>query len=274
MATRMWKGLLILAGAALLVVTTGTAVVAMINDDDEGMGVFTDERPSDQQGGAVAAVCAPGFPDCQDTIVEGADGEFEQCATAEPCGDFDAKCAANTACMEPGMLEALYCDPGATIEACYPDGTPAGYDCVTQESFPIQVVCFPADCLRYDDGGITILPAPGPNDDGPVTILPDPTRGDQPIGAPQPGIAGGEISSDGAATIPCASPPVNCDDTDPSVVRCLPPDCAITSDGAINCPVAPPAGGGSGSSDGSPGAIDGSPPSTEPSPPSAKPEPR
>ena len=108
MGTTMWKGLLILAGAALLVVTTGTAVVAMINDDDDGARAFADERPSGPRGGAVAAVCAPEFPDCQDTIVEGGGGGFEQCATEEPCGDFGAKCAADSPCNGPRMLEALF----------------------------------------------------------------------------------------------------------------------------------------------------------------------
>lgn len=283
MGTAMWKGLLILAGAALLVLTTGTAVVAMINDDDGGGARITaDERRANPQGGAVAAICAPGFPDCQDTIVEGDGGGFEQCVTEEPCGEFDAKCAADSPCIGPGMLEALFCEPGVTIEACYPDGPPAGYDCVTQESFPVQVVCFPVDCAPYDDGGVTILPVPAPYD--------------KPIVEPQPGIDVGEPNPTTITTV-CASPPVNCDDADPSAVRCLPiddpcapepdpnvrclpPDCAISSDGAIDCPlpgpcvpiddtgvtapepavcepVAPPAGGGggsSGSSEGSPGA--------------------
>lgn len=278
MGTTMWKGLLILAGATLLVVTTGTAVVAMINDDDEGMGVFADERPSDQQGGAVAAMCVPEFPDCQDTFVEGADGEFEQCATAEPCGDFDAKCAANTACMEPGMLEALYCDPGATIDACYPGGLPTGYDCETRESFPVQVVCYPFDCVPYDDGGVTILPAPAPYD--------EPIEEPQPridVGEPSPGTVTAvrclppdcAISSDGAIDCPLPEP---CSISSAPDARCLPPDCAISSYGAIHCPlpepctpiddtgvtapdpavcepVEPPSGGGSsGGSEGSPGA--------------------
>lgn len=276
MGTTMWKGLLILAGAALLVVTTGTAVVAMINDDDDGARAFADERPSGPRGGAVAAVCAPEFPDCQDMIVEG-DGEgFEQCATEEPCGEFDARCAADSPCIGPGMLEALFCEPGETIEACYPDGPPAGYDCVTRESFPVQVVCFPADCVPYDGSGVTILPAPTPYD--------------WPIEEPQPGIDVGEPDPTTTITTVCISPPVNCDDADPSAVhclpigdpcapepdpnvRCLPPDCAVSSDGTIYCPlpepcipiddtgvtapapaicepVAPPSGGGS--SEGSP----------------------
>ncbi len=275
-ATMIWKGLLILAGAALLVVTTGTAVVAMINDNDAGARVAADERPSGPRGSAVAAICAPEFPDCQDTIEEGGGGGFEQCATEEPCGDFDAKCAADSPCIEPGMPVALSCDPGVTIEACYPDGPPAGYDCVTQQSFPVQVVCFPVDCVPYDGGGVTILPAPAPYD--------------TPIEEPQPGIDVGEPDPTTIITPVCTSPPVNCADADPSVVhclpiddpcaissevRCLPPDCAISSDGAIDCPlpepclpiddtgvtapepavcepVAPPSGGG-GSSEGSPG---------------------
>lgn len=284
MGKGMWKGLVILAGAALLAFTTGTAVVAMINDqdDDGGARVIADERQANPQGGAVAAVCAPGFPDCQDTIVEGDGGGFEQCATEEPCGDFDAKCAADTACIEPWLMDPPTCPSGVSVEDCLPDGPPTGYDCVTQESFPVQVVCFPVDCVQYD-GGVTILPAPVP------TILPGFTSQEEPVEEGQPGIAVGE-----PPTTVCVSPLVDCaqedlravhclpiDDPcspepDPNV-RCLPPDCAVSSDGAIDCPlpepcvpiddtgvtapetaicelVDPAPGSGSGSSQGSPGA--------------------
>jgi hypothetical protein len=275
MGTKVWKGLIILAGAALLVLTTGTAVVAMINDDDGGVRVVADDRRTNPQGGAVAAICARDVPDCQDTIVDGG-ASFEQCATEEPCVDFDAKCAADSPCFERRVLEALSCEPGQSIEVCYPDGPPTGYDCVTQESFPVQVVCFPVDCVPYDDGGVTILPAPTPYD--------------KPIEEPQSGIDVGEPNPSTITTV-CTSPHVLCDGADPSAVhcppiidpcspdpdptvRCLPSDCAISSDGAIDCPLpqpcvpiddtgvtapepgceqaAPPAGGRS--NEGSPGA--------------------
>ncbi len=280
MGTAMWKGLVIVAGAALLIVTTGTAVVAMINDDDDGRArVTSNERPlGPQGGGAISAVCAPDVPDCQDTIVEG-DG-FEQCATEEPCGDFDyAKCAADTECIEPMLAPEIVCPEGASVESCFPAGLPAGFDCLERESFPVQVVCFWTGCVPYGDDGVTTVPAPLPV---------EPRIGDEPLVDPvDPDIAVGEPAPPTEVCVPpvdCALEEVviegclgtPCNRSSELNARCLPPDCAISSDGAISCPlpepcisidsegvtapqpavcesVEPPAGGSDGG-EGSPGA--------------------
>jgi len=277
MGTTMWRGLLILAGAALLVLTTGTAVVAMFNDDDDGGARITaDERRPNPQGGAVAAICAPGFPDCQDTIVEG-DGGFEQCAAAQPCGDFDAKCAADSPCVEPASAPQLACPEGASVEECFEEGVPAGYDCITRESFPVQVVCFPAECVPYDDSGVTTLPAPAPYDKPIEEPLVDPSDPGIAVGEPAPPteicIAPGDCADEDVIVEGCLGTDP-CSRSSEQDTRCLPPDCVISSDGVAHCaipelcvsiddsstaepvacePVEPPSGGGGGRGEAPPG---------------------
>ncbi len=293
METTIWKGLLILAGGALLVLTTGTAGVAMINDRGDGIASTCLEGTLDcrdtslppAHAGAVAAICAIDVPDCQDTIVEGDGGGFEQCAADGPCGDFDAKCAANTECVEPAFARQLVCPEGASVEDCFEGGVPAGYECTTRESFPVQVVCSPV-CLPYGDHGVTILPAPLPYYASTEDPLVDPV---------DPGIAVGEPAPPTSVCVPgdCALEEVvieGCLGTDPcarsseQVIDCLPPDCAISSDGATTCvipepcltvddpgtvepyvcePVEPPSSGGGSSGEGSPGG-DGTAPPVEP----------
>ena len=69
-------------------------------------------------------ICLEGTTDCQDTPLDGgalaarvskapptartrATADCEQCATDEPCGEFDEKCAADSRCVEPGVAREL-----------------------------------------------------------------------------------------------------------------------------------------------------------------------
>jgi hypothetical protein len=230
------------AGVAAVAVATGAAVYAAIDDQDDPPSVSRQRLPAtdsdgDQAGGAVAAVCAPDHPDCEDMIVVDEDS-FEQCAADGPCGDFDARCAAGTECVEPGFpAEALACPEGMTYAECFPDGTPEGWDCVQLESFPVQVECYASGCAPAE-GPITILPAP----DEPV-VIDEPTIGPtDPAEPPEPstvdpGIAEGEPTP---ATIIECTPPVDCSEGPASVVHCLPVEpCRVLEDGTTVCPMEP-----------------------------------
>jgi hypothetical protein len=235
------RGLVAIAAVVVLAATVGTAVYAMVEDEADPPSTFASRRAAEdalRDGSSVAAICALDVRDCDDTVVEGGGG-FAQCATEEPCGDFDEKCAAD-ACGAPMLAPELVCTGGASIEECFPGGVPAGYECVTLESFPVQVNCYTIGCAPVD-GPVTILPVPAP---GEPTIVEEPQ-----VDPADPGIAVGEPVP---PTDVCVTPPVDCE-TDPSVVhclpiddrcspepdanvRCLPPDCAISSDGSVYCP--------------------------------------
>ncbi len=243
MGSRTWTKLVMAAGAAIVAVTTGTAVMAAIDDRGDPPAASRQSGDESSDAGAVAAMCAPGHPDCQDTFVAGEDG-FEQCATDAPCGDFDAKCAAGTDCIEPGFTtQAPFCEEGLGYEDCFPAGTPAGWDCLQLESFPVQIKCYPIGCTPVD-GPITILPAPDQPVDRPLIDPVDPSLVD-------PGIAEGEPVP--PTTIEC-EPAVDCSldpIPDPCLgspcaissrpdERCLPPECEVTDDDSIACKVPPP----------------------------------
>jgi hypothetical protein len=280
MGSKLWTTLIVAVGALVVAVTTGTAVIAAIDDQDDPPATRQALDAPAGEGATTAALCVAGAEDCDDTIdagdpalrdpaagaclvgatecndTPGLGGGFEQCATDEPCGDFDARCAANTECAEPGFLpEEPVCPPGLAYEECFPDGTPAGWDCVQLESFPVQIKCYPLECQPID-GPVTILPAPA--EDLPIII----DEGDGPV-EPQvapvdpglvdpvdPGIAIGEPVP---APIDCV-PPVDCtldplpDEClgSPCAIssrqdpRCLPPECEIFEDGTVACKIPPP----------------------------------
>lgn len=268
MGGRMMRTLVAIAAVVVLAGTIGTAVYAMVDDEPDGPAALTPHRSTDDAGGgggAVAAICAEGVPDCEDMVVdedggaaggtclEGSTecvdnpGDFRQCATEEPCDDF-AECAPDMVCIEPWLMDPPVCPDGVSVEGCFPDGIPAGYECLTLESFPVQIKCYPIACAPVDGGPVTILPAPG--DDG-VTTLPAPADPDAPVDEPQIDPAPSVVEEPVLPTEPCL--PGDCaedpdgvmickpiDDPcspepDPNV-RCLPPDCAVSSDGSVSCP--------------------------------------
>jgi len=257
MSSRMWRTLILGLGALVVAVTTGTAVMAAMNDQDDPPATRQARDESAGDSATVAAVCVEGVPDCEDMIVEGGGAAgaclvgatecndtpgFAQCATDEPCGDFDARCAADTVCVEPWLMEAPVCPEGMAYEECFPDGAPPGWDCLQLESFPVQVRCYPVGCTPAD-GPISILPLPG--EDLPLEVEPQIDPADPSL--VDPGVAVGEpvpmpapieclppeceVLDDGS--IACKTqPPVECGPTE----TCIAPDCAVSSDGSVFCP--------------------------------------
>jgi hypothetical protein len=136
-----------------------------------------------------------------------------------------------------------------TVEECFEGGTPAGFECLTLESFPVQVKCYPIEC-PVDGGPVTTLPGPG--DDGPVTILPAPDDSDEPIGEPQVDPAPstevepvppmqaclpGDCAEDENGVLVCKPIDDPCSPEPDPNVRCLPPHCTVSGDGSVDCPV-------------------------------------
>jgi hypothetical protein len=249
------RGLVAVAAVVVLATTIGTAVYAMVEDDPDSApaGARTHAALDDGAGGAVAAVCAPGFEDCEDMIVN-EDGDFSQCAADGPsCDGFDDRCAAGAECLEPMPLpqvEELICPDGQTLEECFPDGVPAGYECLTLESFPVQVKCYPIECTPVEGGPVTILPI----DEGPVTILPAPGEpedvpGDEPRIDPAPSeiiesepvppteaCLSQDCAEDESGVVYCKPIEDPCVSDPDTGVACLPPDCVVSSDGVTECP--------------------------------------
>jgi hypothetical protein len=254
----MMRSLVAIAAVVVLAGTIGTAVYAMVEDARGAPSAFdakrqADETPGEDSGRSVAAVCVEEVPDCQDMIVDGGAAAgtclegteycvdtpgagFQQCATEEPCGDFAPSCPPDTACTEPWLMDPPVCPGGVTVEECFPDGVPAGWDCVTLESFPVQVKCYPIACPIHA-GPVTILPVPSdePIVDEPQTD-PAPATEEEIIPPIEPCIPG-DCTEDVDGVVYCKPIDDPClPQPDPNV-RCLPPDCAVSSDGSVSCPV-------------------------------------
>jgi hypothetical protein len=268
MGSRIWRTLILAAGAVVVAVTTGTAVMAAIDDQDDPPAVQTLDAPAPENPAGdnadVASICIEGATDCDDTIEDGGGaagsclvgtpdcvdtpgvGGFEQCATDEPCGDFAERCLPDVPCKDTfsPLAPVPVCPPGMSYEECFPDGTPAGWDCLQLESFPVQVKCYPIGCTTVD-GPVTILPAPA--EDLPI-IVDEPATDPVDPSLVDPGVNIGEPVP--AEPIECL-PPVDCN-VDPipdeclggecaissrQSERCLPPECTTADDGAVACPV-------------------------------------
>lgn len=207
---KRWTKLSIGAAAVVLAIAAGTAAFAMRGGDDAS----SQKRAADDAGGAFG-ICIEGATDCVDVVVSPDQSGDEGIAEGEPppsagmCAPGVTDCVdtvvdpAGGTCLEgttdcvDTVMDPPACPEGMTMEECFPEGPPAGYDCVALESFPVQVKCTPIG----DDGD------------------------------------------------PCSPEP-------DANVRCLPPDCAVSSDGSITCPddanTDPPAGGAEGGTDGGP----------------------
>jgi hypothetical protein len=242
-----WMKFAIPVAAIVIAVVAGTAAYAMRDGsgDDSPPSAAADEARDDDgnraAGSQLSQICAApedgveGQPECNDTIDGGqATDGFENCA-ADACDEPQLACPPDSACFEPWLMDPPSCPPGVLAEECERLIEPAGaYECVTLESDPPQTRCTflgceaaanPDECLkRCEELPVEILPAPADGVETAPTILP----GFEP------------------ATPVCAPPP-----TDPcpsDTVRCLPPDCAVSSDGAVACPepCAPDSEGGCG----------------------------
>ncbi len=82
MGSRMWTKLVMTAGAAIVAVTAGTAVMAAIDDRGDAPSRQTLDAPAgtcledaaecaDNPGSDVASICLQGAEDCDDTIDSG-----------------------------------------------------------------------------------------------------------------------------------------------------------------------------------------------------------
>ena len=115
-------------------------------------------------------------------------------------------------CLVPGSAE-----PGQTIEQCFPEGVPAGYDCVTLESFPVQVECFIGDdgdgdpCSPQPDANVRCLaPDCAVSSDGSIACPDDKPVCEDPAGCSAPGSCGAD--GEGCQTEPgCAAAPEVCE---------------------------------------------------------------
>jgi hypothetical protein len=200
---RKWRGIGI--GVVALLLAAGFGAAACTSPGDDGGDDLSTVRQAEQDtsdpqidvedgaGGAGGAfgICIEGTVDCVDT----------------PLNPEDADCAPDApTCGNDAIELGFSCDPGLTVEECLPDGVPAGHECVTLESYPIQVRCYPIECA----------PSAAPTGNPPAE----------------------EYAEDLAAR--CDAQPDKCASESAGDVRCLPPDCAVSSDGSVSCPGSEP----------------------------------
>lgn len=252
---KRWKLFAGIAAAAVLAVGVSSAAIAMYGGDD---GPSKETRqdaagpqnaPAEDSGDGLTAACLVGSADCNDTPGFIGDGQGGPVCEGEGCPDIidlpadePLKCEFENCAPAPAF--EIGCAPDQPIEDC---DIPAGYECVTMESFPPQVRCYPTDC-------VTILPAPADGQE----IMPEPACEPQPPVAVDPALPPDcAISSDGVTT--CADP---CDPA-AGIRRCgLPDDCLVDPEGGVSCPGSEGSGGGADPAE--PGAIEGRPAPVDP----------
>jgi hypothetical protein len=197
-------------------------------------------QPSDAQAPAAARLCAAREPNCAEiTVVRDSELSCEEATACAPSGGPSIECDPKLACSNASDGGA-HCGPGLAIEACYPAVQPAGpYACGGAPTDVTPVVCKPPLCVYPD--GTSGLPEPSdPPPEGSSTCKPyecsqTPVDGaaatcePSPV-CPTPGHAPEEVQPQ----LQCA-PPANGS----------PPNCAVSSDGQVACPIAsPPSAGG------------------------------
>jgi hypothetical protein len=219
---KTWMRFAVGAAALALAIAVGTGAYAMRGTDEAPSRQSADLPESEDAplggGGGVAAACIEGSTDCNDTpdIVY------------EDAGDSPAKCAADAAdCAEPA--------------ACPDEGCTAGFaqNCVTLETDPA-----PAECYEFNCGVLPPGIEPGvepdvepidpalvdpPADGDPPAASDLPITTEEPFILPAGEVEGGTIGAGCLGIDPCTI-------SSRPVIGCLPPDCAVSSDGAIDCP--------------------------------------
>ncbi|MBI5284720.1 MAG: hypothetical protein HY874_06465 [Chloroflexi bacterium] len=212
--------------AAIVAIAAGAGAYAMRPSDEPSVlrngeagtpQADASRRATPGGGTASSAMCAPGHPDCNDMLVQ---------------PDAELTCEEANACANPAAAD---CPPGAICgsgSAACAEGAPcnrpgSAYECI-EPQFDATKPCAPLPC---DMGGgpaenVRCLPpepcGPAPEPGGGSGVTPaEPGVGDIAPGEPGPG----------------ALPP---DAPTPCVPLPFPPDCAISSDGATDCPVPPP----------------------------------
>lgn len=205
---KTWTRFALGAAAVALAIAAGTAAYAMRGGEDEHPASVTTQDSRDggaegDQGLGISAVCAPGHPDCVDTVVDVPYDDF---------GETTAKCAADAVdCVEP---------------SCASDGCPAYspvYECV-------DIITDPAtDPPTQECNLVDREPIGGPQPLPPVEIIePAPDEVVDPVPPETSAGAAGGIAAD------CPPPLPVCED--PSISACVPPDCVVSSDGSVSCP--------------------------------------
>ena len=264
MASNIWRLVIIAVGAVAIAATSGTAVKAMIDDRGDPPATFL-QRDADTAASNDAICIAPACdsplpaPECSET---GACIDPGAACTQTGCFRPSTGCGDDEKCNVPSATVPA-CEPGQTIEQCFPNGVPADLECLTLETFPQQIRCHPIACPTVvdpipvptlADPGSSPPSAGGGTDAAPPAVEVPPTIGPcpplacaaeesdqakpcapvEPCGpiadcVPPPCV----LTQDGATDCP-APPPCAPDE------RCLPPDCVISSDGVVTCPAEPP----------------------------------
>jgi hypothetical protein len=230
--------------AVVLGITAGTAAFAMRGGDDNGGDNVVAARETGDAGAGAStmAMCVEGVEDCDDMVVVDQDG----CAPEECYGE-DANCAAD-ACDRPQLAPEPTCAVDIAPEACARN---AAEECVTLETDPPTIKCTSFGCDYYPMPLPMPMPPedidapqtePGVPEDGVVTILPAPVDGE--VVDPASGDDGTTpeevLPTEPPVCVPvddCGPQPLGEDDVARDLIaRCLPPDCAVSDDGAIACP--------------------------------------
>lgn len=212
-----WARLGMGVAALAMAVAIGTGAYAMRGNDDDRPSVTaedsidgaTGDEAAGDQGLGLSAMCVEGAEDCVDTI-------------GMPYNDFGelpAKCAADAVdCVEPGCPE----------EGC--TAYNPIYECVAIESDP------PVDPPAQECKLIGCEVAEGAEGAQPVDMI-APVPGELVDPAPAEDIAARENAAAEQAA-DCGAPLPVCED--PAISACVPPDCAVSSDGSVSCPVSEP----------------------------------
>lgn len=258
--------------SVMLGIVAGSAAYAMRDNAPSGSPAPASSQRSalrDESTNA-AAICIEGSVDCNDTTFGG--GSSDAGCTPEECGVAPTPyCPTVDTCVDPGM-PIRPCPEDMPADACAQRLPPldGGYWCVYSEGDGGATECKSIGCPDAIEGApcgfpcspggpVTILPAPAP--DEPIANPPRTTFDETPItngGTGGSAIVGEAtaVAVDGGGTdlgvepIP-VDPPV-CVPIDPCGPRplepgvrdempiCLPPECSVSSDGAIACPEPPP----------------------------------
>lgn len=234
---KRWSKLGLGAAAAVLALAAAGGAWAMWGDDS---GTDGKSRQTIEDAGGAAGICLEGATDCVDTM--DADGSKRPVPTRIATSDEGDPASGGAA---GGTCPAGAADCADIPGAEQPDGGPARM-CARDVPVCNDMLGGTGDCAP-DQVCAPDVPCPA-GEEGSYCVLPE-------CPAIAPAIDPAATAEAGSEPPDCAvvDPPEPCDDTLGSPGRCLPPDCAVSSDGTVVCPdEAPPVDSGEGSSE--PGA--------------------
>jgi hypothetical protein len=242
---KQWNKLGVGIVALVLAVAVAGGAYAMWGGDDGEPG--TEAGRDAGQGDGVESICLEGAEDCDDTIGDDAAG---RCLPETlDCDDTIGGGAAGT-CPE-GTEDCVDADLGGA----------AGGTCLEGSGD-----CIDTPLGGQATGGGLAMCAPGVTDC--VDVVVDPASDC----VTEPGIDAEAITPEELERLKaaCEQRGAECDDTPGA--RCLPPDCAVSSDGSISCPDengggedgSAPGGAGSESNAGEPETVDPVAPNVDP----------